>query len=254
MERIRLPLQGVGNIIRFNWHFYVFAFAIALSLALLYPLLDGLPALTIKVLGFAIFATTVSSLLVSYYIYDFSALYELNWMPVISDADQKTIINIHAGFDETSHLLVAKYPNAPLLVYDFYNPALHTEVSIRRASKAYPPFPGTVSIGTNHLPLSDHTAYYILVMLAAHEIRNKEERVLFFRELKRALDCDGQIIVVEHLRDLPNFLAYTFGFFHFLSRQEWYSTFKQSELHVAEEVKITPFITAFFLKKDGITT
>ena len=80
MELKRKPFQGVINIIRFNWHFYAIAI-IAISLLLVFQ--NKIPS-TIKplVLSGVIIAaiTLITSILVSYYIYDASDLYELNWL------------------------------------------------------------------------------------------------------------------------------------------------------------------------------
>ena len=59
------------------------------------------------------------SLLVSWYVYDLSNLYKLSWL--FPNNDNIKIVNIHAGFDETSVLLSAKFPNAELIVFDFYD-------------------------------------------------------------------------------------------------------------------------------------
>ena len=53
----------------------------------------------------------------------------------------------------------------------------------------------------------------LFLLLAAHEIRNDEERVNFFKQLKNVLSPAGKIIVVEHQRDIYNFMAYNFPYF-----------------------------------------
>jgi hypothetical protein len=68
----------------------------------------------------------------------------------------------------------------------------------------------------------------------------------------RILKPDGQIIIVEHLRDRANFLAYNIGFFHFHSRSIWLRAFSSAGLSLRQELKITPFVTAFIVGKDGI--
>lgn len=181
-------------------------------------------------------------------------MYSLNWLDSISLSKGSPIVNIHAGFDESSHLLKHKFPEAELSVLDFYDPVKHTEVSIKRARKAYPAFPGTKAISTSQLPLAESSGDCIFLILAAHEIRNEEERLAFFTGLKHALKPDGKIIVTEHLRDLPNFMAYTIGFFHFLPESHWKKAFKDSGLHISERFRITPFINTFILTKHGPTS
>jgi ubiquinone/menaquinone biosynthesis C-methylase UbiE len=82
-------------------------------------------------------------------------------------------------------------------------------------------------------------------------VRDAAERAAFFAELRRVTRPDGAIIVVEHLRDTANFLAYTIGFLHFHARRSWLATYQAAGLRVTQEVKITPFITAFILRADA---
>ncbi len=254
MEALRNPFEGVYNIVRFNWHFYVLAFAVIFLLLLGGSLLcPSFAPFTIGV-SILIALTLGSSLLISYYIYDRSALYSLSWLDPLALRKGGLIVNIHAGFDESSCLLKHKFPEAELRVLDFYDPAKHTEVSIRRARKAYPAFPGTQTISTSELPLREGSCDLIFLILAAHEIRNEQERLLFFKGLKQALKPEGKIIVTEHLRDLPNFLAYTIGFFHFLPESHWKKAFHESGLRIEQRFRITPFINTFILTKHDPTS
>jgi hypothetical protein len=263
MENLsRKPLQGVSNIVKFNWHFYVLAFAAILVLVLanqfVSPDIALLNLLIWLAIGF-ILASTFVSLLVSFYVYDCSNLYKLDWLDLLEVLPTKTaqnvasktanLVNINAGFDETSALLAHKYKAINLQVFDFYNPQTHTEISIERARKAYPPYPNTQLISTTALPLQNNTVDLICNILAAHEIRNTAERIAFFEQLKQKINTEGKIIVVEHLRDLPNFLAYQIGFLHFYSQKSWLHTFEAAGLEVCKEMKLTPFLCVFVLGK-----
>ncbi len=254
MENVRAPFQGVWNIIRFNRHFYGTA---GVGLLMLCGIYIGTPVwmqLWCVAMGGVIVLPLSISLGVSYYIYDCSTLYTLDWIPIDRLPVQDTIVNINAGFDETSVLLQQKFPKSTLAVWDFYDPEHHTEVSIRRARKAYPPFPNTIQIATGQLPEKQNEIAIVFAILSAHEIRDSKERTLFFEELYRILRPNGRIIVTEHLRDTTNFLAYTLGFFHFYSKKTWQTTFQSAGLEVEEIIKITPFITTFILRKYGNTT
>jgi ubiquinone/menaquinone biosynthesis C-methylase UbiE len=248
MDLKRKPFQGVVNIIRFNWHFYVIS-AIFLCLFILFK--ESFPANIERVFFYLIILASIfiaNSLLISYYIYDLSNLYQLSWLP---NSHPSNILNINAGFDETSHIIHSKYADSELTVCDFYNPQKHTEISIARARKAYPPYPKTIQISTNQIPFADNTFDLITIIFAAHEIRNNEERILFFKELSRILKPSGKIVVTEHLRDINNLLAYNIGFFHFLPRSAWYNTFSKSNLDIHTEKKSTVFISNFTLQKNG---
>lgn len=251
MGALRKPLQGVTNIIRFNWHFYIIALAFILLLVFIAGLFDNALQSSIHIVCALLIGSIGISLLVSTYVYDFSGLYRLEW--VEQENTENIMVNINAGFDETSALLKAKFKRSELIVLDFYDPAKHTEVSIKRARKAYPPYPNTKHTGTEFIQLADNSVDKIFLTLSAHEIRDEEERVTFFKEINRALKPDGEIYVTEHLRDLPNFLAYNIGFFHFHSRGAWLRTFKKAGLKTSREIKLTPFISSFILIKDGNT-
>ncbi len=251
MAPLRKPFQGIWNIVRFNWHFYVLALSVLIVLYLSRNYLGEIYHPYIKTIFVLIFGSTFISLLVSAYVYDVSNLYKLTWLDELNlEADCK-IVNINAGFDETSVLFKEKLPRSDLTVLDFYDPLKHTEVSITRARKAYPPFPNTKTTTTNQLPLPDNYAHSVFLILAAHEIRNDNERHAFFKELNRILDQKGQIVITEHLRDLPNFLAYNIGFFHFMPKSTWKNAFEKSNFVIRKEIKITPFISTFILEKHG---
>ncbi|WP_431357427.1 class I SAM-dependent methyltransferase [Hymenobacter nitidus] len=247
---MRKPLEGVGNVVRFNWPFYAAAAGGLLLLALLaaaapaawQPYAWGLLALAALPLS--------ASLLASYYVYDYSDLYRFGWLEPPAPAARQ-VLNIHAGFDETSRLLGQHFAGAELRVFDFYDPRLHTEASIRRARAAYPPFPGTVAVQPQDLPLPTRSIDCVLVLLSAHEIRAQAQRVAFFREVRRVVQPRGRVVVVEHLRDSANFLAYTVGFLHFYSRRTWLRVFAQAGFRVEQEQKITPFVSAFMLEVNG---
>ncbi|QQT26067.1 class I SAM-dependent methyltransferase [Sphingobacterium spiritivorum] len=246
----RKPFEGVGNIIRFNWHFYVIALLI-LFISIFFHSYLPTHLQFVLITGNVIAGITILiSLIVSYYIYDLSDLYQLRW---VGKMDHKNVLNINAGFDETSRILKSISPDIHLTTCDFYDPEKHTEISIKRARKIYPS-KDAVCVQTTQLPFEDNRFDICLAILSAHEIRNQEERILFFRELNRVTKSDGQIMITEHLRDSHNFLAYTIGFLHFYSKKDWMYVFQQAGLLLKEEIKVTPFVSTFILEKNGITT
>ncbi len=197
--------------------------------------------------------STLVSLLASAYVYDLSDFYRLNFVGG-GAAGAKRAVNINAGFDETSQILRERFTEAELVVLDFYDPARHTEVSIARARRAYPPYPGTRTVTTETLPLADASVDRLFLTLAAHEIRDVEERIAFFRECCRVLAPGGRVYVTEHLRDAANFVVYNIGFLHFHSRRSWLATFAAAGLSVVEERKTTPFVSTFTLAAGASAT
>ncbi len=244
----RTAFQGVANIVRFNWHYYALAALVGIALLLVKAYLPP-HYQWIVIAGEALVTwNTLISLVFSYYAYDVSGPYDLRWLYTLNINDRGIAANIHAGFDETSALIQEKYPGMQLRAFDFYDATKHTEVSIERARKAYAPYPGTVAVATTKWPYTVPTFDHIFLVLAAHEIRQDAERIAFFRSLKKSLRPGGNIIVVEHLRDVPNFIAYTIGFLHFHSRATWIRTFHEASLTLKKEEKINALITVFCLE------
>lgn len=251
MGKIRKPFQGILNIIRFNWHFYVLAILFIFSLLFLSNFANSIIRIVLQLISFLISTIILISLAVSYYVYDLSEFYTFDWIK--HDDTEISIININAGFDETSALIKRKFINSKFSVLDFYNPQKHTEASIKRARKQYPAYPNTIEIDTSKIDLVSNSVDKIFIILSAHEIRSKVERIVFFSELNRILKPKGQIVVIEHLRDISNFLAYNIGSFHFYSKSSWANTFSKSNLKVVTEIKNTPFISTYTLEKNGNT-
>lgn len=246
----RSAFQGLRTVIRFNWHLYAGALAALITTGVAAwcgP--DGLRLPAACVVGAGLLAAG-ASLAATWLAYDRSALYRLDWLaPWVPPRGQAA--NVHAGFDETTALLRARFPGVAWRVFDFYDPVRHTEISIRRARRAYPPAADTVPVFTRRLPTPDGSVDFILLMLAAHEIRDARERDAFFRELHRTLAADGVVVVTEHLRDLPNIAAYNVGAWHFHRASDWLSAFGTSGFQIVARFKPAPFITTFVLKKHG---
>ena len=252
MQKIRNTFQGVSNIILFNWHFYGLSIVVILTLLLIsYQVHLALIISLLQLSSLLILLVTLSSLLTSFYIYDISGLYKFK--SILTDNQKLTVINIHAGLDETSLLLQQRFKNSEIVILDFYDPNVHTELSIKRAREKHQPHPATIKIETKKISLEDNSADKIFMIMSAHEIRDKTERILFFKELNRLLKPGGELLIIEHLRDLPNFLAYSIGAFHFHSKPTWLTTFKKSGFLLDSEMKYTPFISSFKLKSIGNT-
>jgi SAM-dependent methyltransferase len=186
-------------------------------------------------------------LLVSAYVYDFSGYYELHWMKkLIKDQEKvKMIVNINAGFDETSFIINSNFPQSELKAFDFYNAKQHTEPAIKRARKVSLVYPNTQQVASSSIPLKDRTVDIVLLLSAVHEIRSHEEKVLFLKECHRLCTPGGKVIMVEHLRDFPNFLAFSVGFTHFFSRAVWKDAFERAGFASFRETKFTPFMSIF---------
>jgi SAM-dependent methyltransferase len=245
--------QGVSQILVFNWPFY--AGALVLDLAALILLarvpLSSFVAGAIMLGAALVTYFIVASLAISHYVYDRSPLYRWQWLASILPQPPEFFANIHAGLDQTSETLRQMFPGARLRILDIHCEAQMSEPSIERARLRAPAGQRSETADFAALPLSDAECDTIFVIFAAHELRSHEARLALFRELHRSLQPDGCVVLVEHLRDWRNFLAYGPGTFHFFSRREWLAVATQAGLRVRAHRSVTPFVGCFDLVKSS---
>ncbi len=244
----RKPFQGVVNILGFNRHFFLTGFSILLVLTIGVPCTSGSIRTLILILIFLGSWSMSIPIIVSYYIYDLSGFYELKWLSNLNAKAGDRIACVNAGFDETGSLIREKL-NTSIFTFDFYEIDKHTEVSIKRARDKYPPDQNAIRLSDYGSPLAHAPFDFIFVVFAAHEIRDQTERSAFFSCLRKSIADNGRVVVIEHLRDLPNLVAYTIGAFHFYSKNNWRNVFSASDLKIENEIKHTPFVSLFQLKK-----
>jgi len=245
----RGPYEGVLNILRFNWPTYAVACGIgllALGIAGILPL-QPISRVAALVVGVVPLAFILSSLGVSWWVYDRSILHRWTWLSPLVPGRPASVVNIHAGFDETSASLRSAFPDAAVTVLDFYDPRDHTEPSIARARAAYPS--SAQSVRAEAWGPDSGSAQLIMCCFAVHEIRNEAQRAAFFREARRVVAPAGRIVLIEHQRDLPNFLAFGPGAFHFLSSRAWRRSIDDGGLAIERTLRLTPFVTVRILAR-----
>ena len=246
---LRGRYQGLLQIVNFNWRSYAAALAAVTVLSIAWPFLQRAERIGIALTVAPAVFWTATSLAVSHYIYDRSQLYELDWLARALATPVRSWINIHSGWDETSSRLEAIFPAAAGQVVDIFDPATMTENSIRRARRLNhsQPLPAIGRYDT--LPFSNDAFDTAFCIFAAHELRRHQQRVVLFRETARVLDRNGELILVEHVRDWRNFLAFGPGFLHFFSRAEWRRAASDAGLIVRCEFTFTPFVRVFIFEK-----
>lgn len=245
--------QGVVRIVRFNVQFYVLS-GIGLTITAILLASRRLPsllALMILCCATAGAFWTLSSLLVSWYVYDHVGVTRWHWLPGWIPIPPQRWANIHAGLDESTTALRDLFPGTEGCVVDIYDPKEMDEPSIARARQLHPSAETFRAGKYDALPLAEGSCDAILLLFSAHEVRAAEHRTQLLRETRRSLREEGYVILVEHLRDWKNFLAFGPGFFHFHSRRSWLGSIREAGLVVEGESHVTPFVECFLLRRAG---
>lgn len=242
--------SGVLKIVRFNWPWYVMAIAVTVSVIICFYLgILGGPWTAIVIAGLVVANLwLVASLAVSHYIYDRSGIHQGAWLDGINASNVGHVGIFHAGHDEASKAVALRLPSSHVETFDFYDAGRNGSASLARARTAAARRDRAIEV--NRIPLSNGTLDLGLLVFAAHEIRDDNQRAILFRELSRVMAPAGQLIVVEHLRDVWNFLAYGPGAFHFLSRRTWRRSFAEGGIEISRESSCTPFVRIFELRKN----
>jgi SAM-dependent methyltransferase len=240
--------NGALRIFLYNWPIYV----VTWSAAALFPLMVWFVARRFSMIAGIAAAAAIgwsgASLLVSYYIYDRSPLVGRSWMARLAPSLDGDWASIHAGLD--ADVDVDGVMTGPCVGrLDIFDPTLMTAASISRARRRTARAHAPTACSPMALELVDKSCDAIVVAFTAHEIRDPHARERFFEELARALRPGGKLVLVEHLRDLANLLAFGPGFLHFLPKREWLRLASHASLTVAGEMRITPWVMALALER-----
>lgn len=188
------------------------------------------------------------SLGVAHLIYDCSDLYRWGWLDrALRGINLRAAIFCHAGFDEASAELREKFDGVAWQILDHFDGKQMTEASIRRARAMFPPTQGTLPARYDAWPVTAESADVVLGLLAIHELRSETERSAWFAQTRRCLRPGGRVVLVEHVRDAANFLAFGPGFVHFHSPASWRRCWENAGLRCIDEFRITPFVRVFIL-------
>jgi hypothetical protein len=87
----------------------------------------------------------------------------------------------------------------------------------------------------------------VVVVFAAHEVRDRRAREALFLDLRRVVKASGRVVLVEHLRDRANLAAFGPGAWHFQTRSEWLRLAARSGFGAVEEAHMTTFVRGLSL-------
>jgi SAM-dependent methyltransferase len=240
---------GTAKVLRFNWPHYGVGFLTMLGATLLLTLCSG--AWTPYIAGGfgLVFSWFVASIVVSHWVYDRSPIARGGWLDHAPALTERIAI-FHAGHDEATRHTLSRFPCARVDAYDFFDARANSEGSLRRARREANSSAEAVDL--RRLPIEDECIDLALAVFALHEVREAASRAIFVTEIRRVLRAGGRLLVVEHLRDVWNALAYGPGALHFLSERVFLEAFEAGGLRVTVQQRFTPFVRCYRLEKSSL--
>jgi SAM-dependent methyltransferase len=181
-----------------------------------------------------------ASFLAFHWMFDRSELLRWEWLVEELGAPRRWV-EVSVALEETTPPMPDLFPGSEGRMLDIYDEASTPAPAIAAARRRGAATSAT-AVPLEALPVADGWADAAVVVLAAHEIRDRAARGRFFAELARVLREGGQLVLVEHLRNLAAAAAFGPGMFHFLPRREWMRLAHASGLRLTRERAITPFV------------
>lgn len=224
-------------ILRYNWPLYAAGVGTAAAGAIVAaaPRCRRAVRATGAGLGLSAGWLAVASLVASWWVYDRSELYRWTWLIRSVPAAPHRVVVVHAGLDEASGPLKSIWPTAHIESVDVHGGIGATTASLRRAR--------TQAVTATGLPRPELTEVDVVVaFLAAHETRTADGRAQLISQIRSSLRPRGRLLIIEHIRDLANALAYGPAVGHFYPVNEWRRTVRTAGLALVSEERITPFV------------
>jgi SAM-dependent methyltransferase len=239
--------SGLSRVVAFNWPKYVAAISLAGAGVVLAVSSQGLlgagSALLFAVLTYGI----VSSLIATWWVYDYKAADLYRAVASEYQAEAKWIL-VHAGLDESCGRLEALI-GAPDQQIDV-GPSTDQSPSLQRAHRLVG---RTGQRWDGRIALETASMGFAVVLFGIHELVPADADVLL-RELERVVRVGGSIVIVEHLRDVRNALVFGPAALHFSPQRRWLDSMAQAGLSSQGSKRVASLVTVFRATPTGTWT
>lgn len=251
-NRATFPLfVRARRLARYNWPLYAGASG-AVVIGVVLAVWPGGPlwGRVLGVVGAAIAVWFASaSFLAFHWMFDRSDLLDGAWLAPLLPVTPRRWTQVTVGLEETTLPLAMLFPAATGETLDLYDPVVMTEPAVNRAK-------GQAATAlrparADALPIEDAASDVIVVMLAAHEVREPVQRAKFLTELRRGVAPDGRVVVVEHSRDAWAFAAFGPAAQHFYAPAQWRRELAAAGLTVERERTLSPFVRVYVTRRQG---
>lgn len=236
-----LTASGVGRVVIFNWPKYAsagLALGVLIAMSASSRFDTGIIGWFVVLGAIALVCGIAGSLLSTWWVYDYRAP-DLYKTVASKHAPGDGWIMVHAGLDESHGRLDAIIGSTQHNID--VGPTSNLSASLKRAhrwvGRSGKSWEGALDIKTDSVGLA-------VVLFGIHELSRPVASKLL-AELRRVVRSGGEIVIVEHLRDLPNFLAFGPGMLHFGTRRRWRAAIEAAGLPSPSERRVAGLVTVF---------
>jgi ubiquinone/menaquinone biosynthesis C-methylase UbiE len=177
-------------------------------------------------------------LIASFIVYDWGSKREYDRLIELADLQQaNVIIDITCGKLRGTQGLLSRLKQGHYFLIDVYDAKKMTDPALRWAREMAPPLEAERRIyrrtaSPEALPIPHNWADVVYCSFSLHELQNNEDRQKIFAEFARILKPNGKLLLAEHGRDLPNFIAFGLGVLSFFSPGTWAKHIKEAGLTI----------------------
>lgn len=192
--------------------------------------------------GLLAITMSAAAVLTTWWVFGASARSRWDWVEDAAGRPNRWL-NLTTGFDDSTPTLRQRLGREGRAL-DVFDPKRDHEPALQRARDRFPPAGHPVAPMSLGDAIEPASADAVLLLMSAHEAHGPD-RVELFRSAARGLTPDGRLVVVEHLRDLANTLAFGPGAWHFSTRTEWLAVAEAAGLTLTAETRLSPFVAGF---------
>ena len=236
---------GPGDVLSFNRLPFIAGPAIGVIGVAAAIVLGGLPGIVRIGLGMAgvgALSLTAAAVFVTWRVFGANSTARWDWVRSVS-ARSTRWLNLTTGFDDSTGRLQAIVDGVGRTI-DVFDPTMAHDAPLRRARDAFPPAGLTVPVAALAAVVEPASAETVFLLMSAHETHGHERHALF-AAARHALGSGGRVVLVEHLRDRANILAFGPGAWHFSPRNDWLRSASDAGLVLLDEQRLDPWVSGF---------
>jgi ubiquinone/menaquinone biosynthesis C-methylase UbiE len=219
--------SGVVSTVLYNWPIFVGALLFGLVALATTPFFSTPWNWILLLAGLVTFVLVINILVVSFIVYDWGAKREYERLIELGDISKaNVVIDVTCGKLRGTRGMLTQLRQGHYFVVDIYDPQKMKDAALRRVRELEPPLEAGRRIyrrtaNPDSLPIPKNWADVVYCSFSLHELQNPQDRQAIFSEFARILKPGGKLLIAEHGRDWPNFLAFGLGVFSFYTPASW---------------------------------